>query len=42
METDYLQNVRERISYENHCDPGGDGRGFACACEDQLGDLGVF
>jgi hypothetical protein len=43
MGTDYLQNVRERTSYENHFHPSGDGRGFACACacEDRLGGLGI-
>ncbi|MCZ7357154.1 MAG: hypothetical protein O8C66_05240 [Candidatus Methanoperedens sp.] len=24
------------------CDLGGDGRGLACACEDELGGLGVL
>ena len=44
MGTDYLQNVRERTSYENHCNLRSDGRGLACACacEDQLGGLCVL
>ena len=38
------ENLRgvDAFFFDHVCDPGCDGRDLACACEDQLGGLGVF